>query len=472
CARTKIASEDVKRYQNDLGELQSQVESELNKLPEHSDLDLELQKLESEIQDRLAAIGSELSRDSKTQGQLVVNPHSFQQRVSFQTDDQNKQAKHQPPVVYADSYDRGTVWVVDIAGSGISEINVSKKDASAFQRDPQPAKKFELQNEFFQLDIDQKTGGIRGIQLHGQRTNLCGQQLSMRIPETDRPQEGRLNKARYAEMVSDSIETFNESRLVGKITSRGRLMDGSSEVGSFQQQVSLTRGLKYAEVHVKVEPSVPLQSSQNNYVCSRLAWKDESTRVIANQNESRYDVTSDWFHATHFFEILQAENKVTFLTGGLPYHRRVSRRMIDTILVCGCESTKEFSFRIGIDLPYSYAAAVDMMSPVIQIPGPVSGSADATSWLFHLNCKNVIATYWEPLQQDGRWAGVTIRLRETEGRGGKLRISCPHPIAIGQKCNFVGSFICSLEVRDEDPSQIEIDFGRFEFFEITLNWKT
>ncbi len=42
-----------------------------------------------------------------------------------------------------------------------------------------------------------------------------------------------------------------------------------------------------------------------------------------------------------------------------------------------------------------------------------------SSWLFHIDARNLVATHWEPLEQEGRIAGFRVRLLETEGRPGR-----------------------------------------------------
>ena len=274
-------------------------------------------------------------------------------------------------------------------------------------------------------------------------------------------------------MVADEIELKPESRLAAAIISKGRLLDEAKVVAEFQQSVRVVRGKKVVELTVEISPREPLSDSVNHYICSRLAWKNEGTRVIANSLETRSEVNSDWFLATNFIEIVQDNSRVTLLTGGVPYHRRSSRRMTDTLLIVGNEQRRRFKFGLGINVPYAMTAAVSWMTPPLEMKFTSVGEAkNNSSWLFHFDCKNILATWWRPFfDQQSRWAGVQIRLRETEGRKGRLGIRCPRPVASAEQSNFEGDFSRSLDVGRDDPSKLEVEFGRFDYLQISIHWK-
>lgn len=339
--------------------------------------------------------------------------------------------------------------------------------------DPDIGEGLLLRNEFFELQVDETTGGIRGIQLYNERVNLASQQLAMRIPAQLDARDQPLSRARYTQMVADEIELQPESRLAASIVSKGRLLDGEHVVAEYEQSVRVVRGKRVIEIELEVHPSEPLTHSINHYICSRLAWKSEASRVIANSQETRNEVNSDWFLATNFIEIVQDQHRVTLLTGGLPYHRRASRRMTDSLLIVGAEQSRRFKFGLGINVPYAMSAAVSRLTPLIEVNSAAAGEGkNSRSWLFHFDCKNILATRWQPFfDEQSRWAGVQIRLRETEGRAGKLGIRCPREIASGEQVNLGGDFLQSLEVAKDDSSKLEVEFGRFDYFQISIHWK-
>ena len=70
-----------------------------------------------------------------------------------------------------------------------------------------------------------------------------------------------------------------------------------------------------------------------------------------------------------------------------------------------------------------------------------------------------------------RLAGVQIRLRETEGRAGKLNIRCCRKIESASRVNFSGEFLRAEEV-DASKDFLPVEFVAWDYFQIELNWET
>ena len=209
-------------------------------------------------------------------------------------------------VAFADSGSEQTSWVLEVPGmaSAISpQDGLDRPDP--FRHAPPVLNGRVLRNEFLELEIDEHTGGIRSLNNYESRENLMSQRLSLRIPGVDNANHPRLTAARYAEMVADEIESTAISRIEGEITSRGSLLDNGSVIARFQQTVRVTRGIQVFEIEIEIVPEIKLTDSINHYFCNRLAWKDESTQIICNSQETKSTVTSDWFLATNFIEIQQ-----------------------------------------------------------------------------------------------------------------------------------------------------------------------
>ena len=98
----------------------------------------------------------------------------------------------------------------------------------------------------------------------------------------------------------------------------------------------------------------------------------------------------------HFVDICRGKQRTTLLCGGLPYHRRFGPRKLDTLLVVRGETARSFRLGIGIDVPHPMAAALGFLAPPLVLPDQPPPPTP-TGWLFHLDCRNVLATHWEPL---------------------------------------------------------------------------
>ena len=62
------------------------------------------------------------------------------------------------------------------------------------------------------------------------------------------------------------------------------------------------------------------------------------------------------------------------------------------------ETARSFRLGIGIDVPNPTAAALGFLAPPLVLPDQPPPPTP-TGWLFHLDCRNVLATHWEPLRQ-------------------------------------------------------------------------
>ncbi len=431
----------------------------------------------SEFEDGLLSALGELIRskhpDSTAVRCLANTTHSSRRCRLLTGVDDRIAAKSSGTVVFADSGTEQTNWVLEVPGmASLSLPHSGMERPDPFRRDPPVLHGKVLCNEFFELEIDERTGGIRSLNNFESRDNLVSQRLALRIPGADNASNPRLTAVRYAEMVADEIESTSNSRIEAQITSRGRLIDNGASVARFEQTVRVTRGIRVFEIEIEINPEIKLTDSINYYFCSRLAWKDESTQVICNSQESKSIVTSDWFLATNFIEMQQSAAQVTLLTGGLPYHRRTSRRMLDSLLIVGNEQQRKFRLGIGTPLSYPLAAAQSWLTPLLEFETQIkTGNNSVAGWLFHFDCKNILVTWWQPIIESNLLTGVHVRLRETEGRAGKLTIACCRKLKTAEKVNFSGDFLRTQEL-DTAADKLSVQFVAWDYLQIKLNWET
>jgi alpha-mannosidase len=405
---------------------------------------------------------------------LVVNVQSRKTRVVISPDSNHVPKKlptgtvrDKAPVLFAANSDAGRAWVLELPAFGQAMINwqdVNPKDQ--FKKDPALVTDLELQNEFFRVLIDSKSGGIKSVRKHLGRTNLVGQQLSIRLPAQHH------SRQRYATMVADRVQAIDSQALTAAIHSQGRLVAGEHTLAEYSQIVRVTRGINRIEIEGQVKLCQPLfqpltANSRNHYLCSRLAWKSEAARLFSNILDSQMQVSNEWFHGTQYITI-KDESSVTLLTGGLPFHRRPNRRMLDSVLMIGNESIGEYSFALDVDQNYPAAAAAERLSPVVQIATDAK-SPRLRPWCFHLSRKNVLVTFAEPIfDAGGTLAGAAFRLKETESRATELEIRSFRDLQSAEIVGFNGEPISTLEVTPEDQSKIKFRIEPLSYFEIRL----
>ena len=78
-------------------------------------------------------------------------------------------------------------------------------------------------------------------------------------------------------------------------------------------------------------------------------------------------------------------------------------------------------------------------------------------WLFHLDCRNVLATHWEPLFRSPHTpcadvVGFRVRLLETDGDGVRLGLRCFRDVASARR----------IAPKDEKPTELTAKGDRID----------
>ena len=195
-----------------------------------------------------------------------------------------------------------------------------------------------------------------------------------------------------------------------------------------------------------------------------MAWHDESSPVFYGSSETRSRSTNEWIDAPAYVRVEQPSHAITLLTNGVPWHRRSARNLLDSILVVSNEHQRKFQLSIGLDCSNDLSAAMGKFVP----PRKVESLAEPfqnSGWLFHFTSKSIVTVFNEPILKDGQVLGVRWRLLETQGRRGKLKLSCPFEVAQAERMMFDGRSAGSLPF---DGRVVEIEFTRNEHFEVCI----
>jgi len=276
--------------------------------------------------------------------------------------------------------------------------------------------------------------------------------------------------AQYTQMVAESVEVTASTTVLGEITSRGKLLDGDGRaVARYVQTAQVWRGSPVAVIDVELsEADEPRADAWNSYYCARFAWADETATIRRSVGQGSEATEAKRLEAPHFVEIESEQASTAILTGGLPYHRLVGLRMLDSLLVVRGESCRRFRLGVGIDLANTLPYALDLLTPpthlVEHAPPPASGPS---GWLCHVDLKNVVATHLSPLLDEGRLVGLRARLLETRGRPGKARLQAFRPLTHARHVDFQGQTLAQLPLEEGAAS---IDFTAHEWVEVEARW--
>ncbi len=123
---------------------------------------------------------------------------------------------------------------------------------------------------------------------------------------------------------------------------------------------------------------------------------------------------------------------------------------------------------IGVNLKYPLHESLAFMTPLPALPtvaAAVSGAS--SSWLFHIDSRNLLATAWAPLVEEHRLVGFRVRLLETAGRAARAKLRSCHPITAARRRDFVGENMgtCPLE---KDAAVVEVSANCW--IEVEARW--
>ncbi len=414
------------------------------------------------------------AQQEATNGYLLINPLSFTRRVGVETpeltippdlDDTVKAAQDSGrKLIVADVPAMGYAWITS-GGGKPQKKEIPLADAESLS----------LRNEFMEVAVDQHTGAIRSLRDYRQRGNRLSQQLALRRPGP-RQRPGDVwrdpdDMAEYSVMAADSVEVTLAGTAAGEIVSRGRLVDKEGQkLAAFTQTLRLLRGSRVLNLDIDLRvDEAPRADPWNSYYAARFAWSDAGAEMFRGVSMTCQPTDAKRVESPLFVEARSETCRTAILTGGLPYHRRVGMRMLDTMLVARGETCQTFRLGIGVDLPHVVQAAVELLSPVIALPRKSPPPAGAASgWLFHVDAKNLLATHWAPLQdEDGQVIGFQARLLETQGRSVRAKLRAYRSLGSAEQVDFLGNTLVQLPVEDD---QILIDVAKFEWVDVQAVW--
>lgn len=400
--------------------------------------------------DKLSAIS--LSGAIPSDGILVYNTCNFPRRLCLEIPDLPHGLAIDAPLRAAQGGPKGGV-VLDMPGwgfawfpltPGASATEVKKTAVSAVGR--------KIRNEFLEVEIDAKTGGIRGIWNVRDRYGRIGQQLA---------------HARGSKCVGTNVEVTASGPAFAEIVSTGEIRDpgGKTVLARFEQRVRLWASRPQVELHIHLDPvATPSGNNLEDAFVCRWAWADEKTLVLPASGFYLQTSHAADIEATHLIELRERNLVTDILTHGLPFHRRGSYRMLDSYLVVPGESRRDFHFSIAFDLAHPWHAVYDALSPPIwrrvAAGPPLPGR---TGWLAKLSAANVVATSMTPFNDDTYPAGLRLRFAETEGKMTRSELKfCKVPIA-SRLTNCRDQLIFDLHVTEEG---VPVDFSQFEILQV------
>jgi alpha-mannosidase len=430
---------------------------------------------------------------------LVVNPLGFARRISVELKEWANPPARTSAVVASGSHGARHFAVVEVPAMGFAWLEPAATQSHTPAREKPIAQDNVLVNEFLQLTVSRKTGGIQSLYDFSHRGNQLSQQVAFRLPAPS-AEPGSVwrdpdEDASYTKMRAETVEVAASCPAYGEIVSRGVLVDGDDRVlARFCQSAQLWAGSRVAQIEIELDQiEEPRADPWNSYYAARFAWPDATAELARGISLARQKTDAARLEAPEYIDIVSPGGHVTILTGGLPYHRRAGSRMLDSLLVVRGETARRFTLGIGVGVSQPAAAAMELIAPASHV---VDGGRPGTShsgWFFHVDARGVVATHWEPIFDDEAQASAAIaetaahggaaadrghdqraikgfraRLLETAGRPGRVTLRAYRPIASARQVDFLGQTLLQAPVEGD---KILLDFAACEWIQIEALWK-
>ena len=424
---------------------------------------------------RLAAALPRQDRPPKT-GYLLANPSSFARRVCLDVSNLDSPPDASAPVERVGDWGGRNHAVVEVPPMGFAWIGAGTQAPPQAEKLPEPkrrkkkkgqtpppmAEENRLRNEFFEVLFDPTTGAIRAVHDYSRRGNRLAQQIAFRFPRGTHTSRGGFgggdSEMAYSVMAADELSIISDGPLVGQMRSRGRLLDREGRrLARFVQTTRVERGSRVLEMDIELDiEREPGDRPWDSYYAARFAWGDATADFLRGVGLTSQPSDAAQIEAPYFAEVRAEKGQTTILTGGLPYHRRLGLRKLDTLLVVRGETARRFRLGIGVNLRHPAPAAIDFLSPRPVLAEKSPPPEPRFGWLFHVDSKSVVATHWAPLFSGGRVSGFRARLLETEGRRCQVRLRAFRSLESAARTDFTGDHPEPLSV-DGDRITIDVD---------------
>jgi alpha-mannosidase len=435
-------------------------------------------RLEQAMASLAALVSGPPAAVSQTAGWLLANPRNFTWRECLDVSQWDALPAVSGAVVEAAEAAGHKQVLVDVPAMGFAWVGPAPGDpSSAAQKKPRKKEDLPalaqgnvLKNEHLEVTVSPVTGGIQAIHNSAVRANRLGQQVAMRLARPRRAgAEGGDEEQDYSIMAADEVSVEEAGPFVGRIRSRGRLMDRQGQrVARFVQTTEIRRASRILELRIDLDVDrQPEPEPWGSYYAVRFAWTDETVQTYRNVGLASQSTETAFVESPLWFDISGTRARMTILTAGLPYHRRFGLRKLDTLLVVRGETARSFRLGIGMDLAHPAPAALGFLAGGLPRVPERPPHASPSGWFFHVDVRGVVATHWEPVLADGKPAGFRVRLLETEGRQVQVGLRAFRSLGSSRKLDLLGEGPTDLPVQDDRTT---LDLGPYQWADVEAHF--
>ena len=298
-----------------------------------------------------------------------------------------------------------------------------------------------LENRYFTAKFDVQTGALRSIFTNRSRYNQLSRQIAFRNGQT------------YSIQSADEITITKSTTESGQIKIVGRLVSPEGElVARYTETITIRSQSRLLECDLTLDPVSDFDADRwNSYIAVRYAWNDDTYEMFGNLNDGMYVLPDrKHLHAPKLIDLRHEGGSLTFLSEGLPFHRRSGDRQLDTLLIVQGESHRQFRLGIAINETHPAFLSYDFLLGQLGFVFPATcRPKNPSSWLFQIESKNVMALYWEPVWETEKVVGCMVYLQETEGRRAHFALRSFMPPKRAAAMNFLGKEVKTFKTEED-----------------------
>lgn len=434
----------------------------------HDEAESAIAEIERAGADRLAEIlnaGEQAGRP----GFLVINPTRWSRRAPVLLPYAAADLRPEGPLKAAQFLEDGTWGVVEVPAFGYAWV---PRDSDPSLPMPEIGKLAVrdrvLTNGLIEAEIDVQTGGIRSLRGAGEPSARLAQRLVVAGAIGIDGQPGT------SAMIGEGFDVDYAGPALVQAIATGRIEGpGGRILARYRQRFRLWALRPVLELDIElseIDPDWAVRAGtadpwQHHLAC-RWAWSDPNASLRRTHFLGAFPTLSARPETPDAIEISAREARVTLGFGGLAHHQRHGARMLDTILLAGTESCRQFSFAIALDNDQPHAVAMGSILAPLVIPCDGGPPPQGTSgWFFHLDARSVIVTRAELVEEveEGRGWGIAFHLMETAGHATRCRLRCFRDPTWARQTDFQGNLVVDLPI---DGDAILIDLTPHEMVRI------
>ena len=314
-----------------------------------------------------------------------------------------------------------------------------------------------LENQYFSAKFDAVTGALRSIFTNRSRFNQLSRQIAFYKDQT------------YSIQAADEIILTKETAEVGQLRITGRLVCPNGETAvRFTETVTLRSQDRLLDFDLTLEPLLELDDDRwNSFIAVRYAWNDDTLEMCGGLNDGVHVLPNrKHFYSPRFIDLRHEAGSLTFLSEGLPFHRRSGDRQLDTLLIVKGESQRQFHLGVAVNVKNPSFLSYDFLLGQEEFIVPVPcRPKNPSAWLFQIESNNVAALYWETIWESDRLIGYMVYLQEMAGRRAHFALRSFVPPKHASAMNFQGKEIKTFKV---DADAVLIDMHIYELLPLMV----